>query len=141
MVQKLLSGGRWSAAATDWASLILRLTLGILMARHGYSKMLNMLAGDYSFTDPIGLGEPTSLVLTVFSEFVCSLLLVLGLWTRLALIPLIFTMLVIVFVVHGADPLNDKEHGLLFLLPYVALFLLGSGRFSLDAFFSKNKSA
>lgn len=140
MFQKLLSAGRWSASSTNWASLILRLTLGGLMARHGYSKLMQMLGGDYSFADPIGLGEPASLVLTVFSEFFCSLLLMLGLWTRMALIPLIFTMLVIVFVMHFSDPLDDKEHPLMYLLPYVALFLLGSGRFSLDAFFSKNKS-
>jgi putative oxidoreductase len=79
------------------------------------------------------------LILTVFAEFVCSILLIVGLGTRLALIPLIITMLVAVFIVHAPDGMDKKEHGLMYLLPYFALFLLGSGKFSLDAFLKKEK--
>jgi putative oxidoreductase len=57
---------------------------------------------------------------------------VIGLFTRLALIPLIITTLVIVFVVHGNDPLGDKEHGILFLIPYLALLLAGPGKYAAD---------
>ena len=79
----------------------------------------------------MGLGGEISLALTVFAEFFCSLLLVLGIGTRLFLIPLIIVAMVIVFVVHGADPLGDKEHGLLFLAPYITLMLTGPGKYSL----------
>lgn len=50
----------------------------------------------------------------------------------MAVIPLIVTMLVAVFFVHGADPFAQREPALLYLLPYVMLLLTGSGRYSLD---------
>lgn len=62
--------------------LVLRITLGILMLTHGYPKFEKMLAGDMSFGNPIFLGEELSLILTVFAEFVCSILLIFGLLTR-----------------------------------------------------------
>ena len=80
----------------------------------------------------MGLGEETSLMLVVFAEFLCALLLVVGLFTRLATIPLIFTMCVALFVVHIADPFSDKEASILYLVPYLVIFLLGPGKFSLD---------
>lgn len=59
-----------------------------------------------------------------------------GLFTRFALIPLIITMVVAGFVIHANDPLFDrgpsKELALMYLFPYIILFLTGPGRFSLD---------
>jgi putative oxidoreductase len=137
MLQKLLSPSRWSADATDYASLVLRLTLGLMMLNHGIPKMMNLLNGEMKFGDPIGIGVPASLALTVFAEVICSVLVAAGLWTRLALIPLMITMLVAVGIVHFNDELGVKEGALMYLLPYIALFLLGSGKFSMDAFMKK----
>lgn len=133
MLQKLFSPSTWSVNATDWASLILRLTLGLLMLSHGIPKLMNLMNGPVEFGDPIGIGVTSSLALTVFAEFLCSVLIVVGLWTRLALIPLIITMVVAVFIVHINDDLGKMEPGLMYLLSYCALFLLGSGTYSIDA--------
>ncbi len=119
----------------DLAMLLLRVASGGLMAySHGWGKAQKLLSGDMAFGDPIGIGEGPSLVLTVFAELVCGILLALGLFTRAALIPLIVTMAVAVFIVHGPDPLADKEFAILYLVPYVALFFHGPGKFSLDRF-------
>ena len=140
MFKKLLSIQPWSASATDWASLILRLLLGLLMLNHGYPKLMEFFSGEeIKFANPIFIGMTGSLALAVFAEFFCSILIAIGLWTRLALIPLMITMFVAVSIIHLNDPMDKKEHALLFLLPYIALFLLGSGRFSVDALLSKNK--
>jgi putative oxidoreductase len=139
MLNNFLSAGRWSASATDWASLILRITLGGMMLLHGWDKLQSVMSGNIQFGDPIGLGVNTSMYLTVFAEFFCSILVLVGLWMRPALIPLIITMLVAVLVVHGADPLGEKEGALMYLLPYVALFLLGAGKYSLDFMMRKDK--
>ncbi|MGV3600470.1 MAG: DoxX family protein [Dyadobacter fermentans] len=120
-------------ASVDWAVLILRVGISCLMLTHGYAKLTNFLGGDHSFADPIGIGEELSYVLTIFAEFGCSILLILGLGSRAALLALIFTMAVVVFIVHGPDPFDKKEHGLLFLFAYIALFLTGPGRFSVDS--------
>ncbi|MCC7245034.1 MAG: DoxX family protein [Saprospiraceae bacterium] len=117
----------------DFALLLLRLAAGGLMLQHGYSKFTQLMAGDYGFADPIGIGEMPSLVLTVFSEFFCAILVVVGFQTRLATVPLIITMLVAALVVHAADPLGDKEPSLMYASMYAAIYMMGGGRYSLDA--------
>ena len=132
MIRKLFSPASWSVNATDWASLILRLTFGLLMLSHGIPKLMKLMNGTMEFGDPIGIGVPASLALTVFAEVLCSVLLIIGLWARLALIPPIITMAVAVFIVHINDVLEIMELAWMYLLSYCALFLLGSGQYSVD---------
>jgi len=118
--------------------LILRVGFGLFMASHGWGKLQMLLAGESeNFADPIGVGKWLSLALAVFAEFVCAILIVIGLGTRLASIPLIVTMAVAAFVVHANDPLTmgtgaSKEPALLFLIPFVTLFFTGAGKLSMD---------
>jgi putative oxidoreductase len=117
----------------DLALLMLRLSVGGLMLTHGYPKLQMLLNnGGAEFPDPLGVGNNTSLVLVVFAEFLCSILLILGAGTRLALLSLIICMAVAVFKFHANDAFGDKEHGLLFLLPCIVLWLTGPGRYSVD---------
>ncbi len=103
------------------------------MLTHGIPKLVMLLSGEpVQFPAVLGLSAESSLALAVFSEVICSLLILVGLGTRLATLPLIATMLVAVFYVHGADPFAKQELGLLYLLPYVVLLLAGSGKYSLD---------
>ena len=129
MFKKLLDNQPFSM---DLSLLILRVCMGAFMLTHGWPKLANFNKRVETFRDPIGLGSELSLILTIFSEFFCSILLILRVYTRLALIPLIITMSVIAFVVHGTDSFGEKEKALLFLVAYVALFLSGPGKFSLD---------
>lgn len=129
MVKKLLSKNPLSI---DLAVLILRVCTGGFMLTHGWPKLANFGERMEKFRDPIGLGSELSLTLTVFAEFFCSILLILGIYTRLALIPLIITMSVVAFIVHSNDPFGDKEKALLFLSAFIALFLAGPGKFSFD---------
>lgn len=112
--------------------LILRLFFGGLMLTHGYPKLMKLIEGNLQFRDPIGIGEGFSLVLTVFAEFLCSIFIILGLYTRLSAIPLIVTMLVAAFIVHGSDPIGTQEKALLYLGAYLTLFFAGAGKYSLD---------
>jgi len=121
----------------DWVALILRIIGGGFMLTHGWPKFQKLLDGNLQFADPIGLGVGPSLFLTVFAEFFCGLLILLGLGTRLASIPSFITMFVAAFVVHGADPFKKKELALVYMLVYLALFLLGSGKFSIDNMIKK----
>lgn len=111
---------------------VLRIVPSLLIMTHGYGKLKNLIAGNFEFADPIGLGDTPSLFLAVIGEFVCPILIIIGFKTRLAAIPAAITMLVASFIVHGQDPLGDKELPLLFLTIFVVIMLVGPGKYSVD---------
>lgn len=122
-----------NSKSTDVALLVVRVTVASLMLAHGLPKLEMLTSGDPSqFPAVFGLSAATSLALAVFAEVVCSVLILVGLGTRLASIPLIITMLVAAFYIHGADPFAKKELAILYLIPYVTLLLTGSGKYALD---------
>ena len=117
---------------------ILRVGVSSFMLMHGWGKTMKVIDGDFAFADPIGIGQETSLVLAAGAEFACAILVMLGLGTRFAAIPLAFTMLVAAFVAHANDPLfsagpgASKEPALVFGIVYLALIFTGAGWFSAD---------
>lgn len=120
-----------SIASKDVGLLILRLGAGLLMLfPHGYMKVVSFTMRMDSFPDPLGLGSLSSLVLTVFAEVVCSILIMLGIKTRFFATPLLICMLVAAFVVHSSDPWNVKEKAVLFSMVYLVLVITGGGKFS-----------
>lgn len=120
--------------------LVLRLTFGLTMMTHGKGKLMDLFSGNpIDFPDPLGVGATTSLGLTVFAEFVCSALVALGLFTRLSAVPVVICMVVAFFVIHAGDTFGDREHAFIYMMGYVAIFLLGGGRYSIDNFILKKK--
>ena len=126
----------------DVGILIFRVLVSLLMLTHGVPKLMKFFSEEpIAFADVLRLGAALSLGLTVFAEVICSVLLLFGLATRLALIPLIILMTTIVFHIHAEDPLAVKEKAILFLLSFLVLFFTGSGRYSLDhVIHSKNSN-
>lgn len=122
----------------DLSLLLLRIAAGGFMLTHGSGKMSKLFSGTFEFADPIGLGVELSLVLTVFAEVLCALFILLGILPRLAAIPLIITMLVVVFVVHSDHGFGKQELGLFYLISYTVILLLGAGKYSLQGLFSKS---
>jgi putative oxidoreductase len=118
----------------DLALLLLRLTFGGMMIYgHGWRKLLRLFGDEpIKFRDVFGMGPEVSLALAVFAEVLCALLLMAGLLSRWVAIPLAFTMFVAAFVAHGADPFSEKELALAYMMVYVALFLTGPGKYSVD---------
>jgi putative oxidoreductase len=103
------------------------------MIPHGYDKLQSFIAGNHDFPDPLHVTPIVSQGLTIFAEFSCSILLLLGFFTRPALFILMGCMAVIAFILQWNDPLSDKEHALLYLISYIMIFLTGAGKYSLDA--------
>jgi putative oxidoreductase len=90
-----------------------------------------------NFMDFMGMGSTLSLIMVVFAEFFCALFLILGLFTRLACIPLIITMAVALFKAHNGDVFGDGSHAALYLGGFLALLLLGPGKASVDGISGK----
>ncbi len=121
------------SVALDLALFILRVGSAGMMMTHGWNKLMNFQEKSVSWPDPLHVGHSVSLGMTVFAELFCAGFLLLGLFSRLALVPLIFLMAVAVFVIHAGDSFGDKEHAVLFLVPYIVLFFTGPGIYSLDS--------
>jgi putative oxidoreductase len=115
------------------ALLLFRILVACLMLTHGFPKLQRLFSGEpIQFLDPYGLGATTSFILATFAEFVCSILVILGLATRLATIPIMITMLTAVIFAHANDPFGVKEKPLLFFVCFAFLFLIGAGKYSVD---------
>ncbi len=118
--------------------LLLRIGAGGAMLTHGIPKLLKLVHGDTAFADPFGIGALPSFILVVFAEFLCSVLVIVGITTRLATVPIIITMLVAIFMIHGNDAFAAKEMAVLFLLLFTTILVFGSGRFALGNIISGN---
>lgn len=116
----------------NFALLILRIGFGGFLMTHGIPKIERLFESPIKFTDPFGIGDTTTLILTIIGEVVAPIFIIIGYKTKLAAIPSAITMAVAAFVIHANDDLGTKEHALLFLIAFIAIFLAGPGKYSVD---------
>jgi putative oxidoreductase len=104
-----------------------------MIYNHGWGKLMRLLGDEpIKFYNFMGLGPEISLGLATFAEVGCAALLILGLFTRWATIPLTITMMVAISTNLG-EGFGQIEKALLFLMAYLALQFTGPGWYSLDA--------
>jgi putative oxidoreductase len=128
---------KYSVGAFNFSMLVLRVVTGILLMSHGYSKLVKFSSLRFKFMDFMHLGSTTTLCLVIFAEFFCSIFLILGLFTRFAVIPIIITMFVIVFIVSGGDIFVDGEKATLFLASTITILFCGPGKISVDGMITR----
>ena len=112
--------------------LAVRIIFGILLMNHGIQKWSNFQEMSAVFPDPLGIGSPLSLGLAIFGELVCSMAFIIGFLYRLAMIPMIFTMIVAFFVVHANEVFSVKELAFIYLVVFILMYIAGPGKFSID---------
>jgi len=149
MFQKLIS------TDNNYASLALRLILGIVLFPHGAQKMLGWFGG-YGFSGTMDFftgtaGLPWIIgMLVIIIEFFGALLFIAGFGVRLAAFAVIADMAGIIFKSHihngffmnwfGNQPGEGYEYHLLAIAIAFALLLNGGGKFSLDhAIYTRKK--
>ncbi|MCC8062068.1 MAG: DoxX family protein [Rikenellaceae bacterium] len=118
------------------ALLLLRLFVSGMMLTHGVAKLENFTALREGFPDPIGWGAGLSLVMIILVEVGCSLMVITGLLTRFAVIPLVFAM-IMAMTTHPDMSLGSIELPLLYLGMYVVIFIAGPGKCSIDFLIGK----
>ena len=122
----------YSQSAFNIAMLVLRVGAGAMCMSHGYSKLVQFSSMKTKFMNFMGLGSTLSLSLVVFSEFFCAIFVIIGLFSRLFVIPLIISMSVALFVAHNGDIFGAGEKAGLYLTCFITLLLCGPGKASID---------
>ena len=135
-MKKLLSTS-YQEWAFDTMMFLTRIGFGgLILANQGFQKLVKFNRLQYVFSDPFHIGSKWSLVLVIFAEVFCALLLIAGLFTRLAAIPLVISTGVAFFMVHNHD-FGKGEMSALFFIGFMAILLCGPGRASIDRMMGK----
>lgn len=121
---------------------VFRMVIGLLILKHGLivfdAKSMEQMA---AFLDK-SLSMPFPLFMAYLAkgtEFFAGAMLILGLFTRIAVFPLIVTMLVAIFGTHKGLIFGEAEPAFLFLLSFIAIYIAGSGKWSLDNWINQKK--
>ncbi|MFL6446879.1 MAG: DoxX family protein [Bryobacteraceae bacterium] len=128
-----LSAG--STSTINLALLVLRVWVGLLLfVKHGLDKALNFSRVSAHFADPFHIGPTASLLLVLFAEVVCALLVALGLWTRCAAAVVVINLAVAFGFAHRFQLFGPRsgELAFVFLGAFLTLSISGGGRWSLD---------
>ena len=135
---KKLFSTRTSDSAFSTATFLLRIGAGaLMMVDHGFDKLMHFAQKSGSFPDPFGIGHPTSMAMVIFAEFFCSVFIILGLFTRVAAVPLVIAMSIALFYIHKGQVFGAGENAAIYLTCFLAILLLGPGRASLDNLIGK----
>jgi putative oxidoreductase len=135
---KRLFSTRTSESAFSTGMFLLRIAAGsLMMIDHGLDKLMHFSQKAARFSDPLHLGSTTSLALMVFAEFFCSAFIIMGLFTRLAAIPLVIAMSVALIYAHKGEFFGAGESAGLYLAIFFCILIMGPGRASLDRFIGK----
>jgi putative oxidoreductase len=131
----------WSAEENnkpvDIALLLFRLLIAGFLLSHGLVKLSLFNSLKEVFPDPLGVGNMISLIMILAAEVGCTILIIFGFLTRLASIPVIFSMIIAGVFIHAGDPFQVKELALLYLGLYVILLITGPGKYSADYYIGK----
>lgn len=136
MIKKLIEPNASLAAGL----VIVRVLAGGIIISFGFEISSAETMGGYTqwLTD-VGVPAPRFMAhVGKVAELGCGALLVLGLFTRLASIPLMITMAVINFVMLDG---NLRESPFFLLLLFATFFFVGGGRYSLDEVMRKRKKS
>ena len=116
---------------------LIRIIVGLFITYHGFEVFTQEKMDGYSkwLTD---LHFPSPVVMAYLGkgiEFVAGVLFLTGFLTRVAVIPLIITMVIIAFGMGKGKIFMDDQHPFLFVLLFLVIFFTGPGKFSLDYYF------
>ena len=118
----------------DAALVLLRIWLGLgVFLRHGIEKITGFSKMTGHFPDPIGIGPTASLSFALVSDAICSILVILGLATRLSASIIIINLFVAFgFLFKFSIDKPHSELAFVYLGGFIVILLAGAGKYSLD---------
>lgn len=120
------------------AKLLLRLSVAIMMLFHGFDKIIHGISGVKSLVKSAGLPEFFAYGVYV-GEVIVPIFILLGLYARVASLFLAFNMIVAIALAYSNSLFSLGKHGapvielpFFYLILSIAIFLLGSGKYSVN---------
>src|SRR5579864_1609500 len=120
MKLKALFGTNTGSATTSFGLLVLRVAGLSLFLKHGWEKLSGYSTMVQHFPDPIHIGAHASLAYALFSDGICSVLIILGMATRPAAAVILINILTAFVFVHHAAYFSNSHVELLAL--YIVIF-------------------
>ncbi|WP_375140008.1 DoxX family protein [Pseudomonas viridiflava] len=106
----------------------MRVSVSLLLLHvHGLPKLMHWSEEVQRIEDPFGLGGTLTLGLAVFAEVICPVLLILGVWARLACLPILAVLAVAVLFVHPEWSMEQGQFAWLLMILFAGLALTGPG--------------
>lgn len=99
---------------------------------HGLPKLLNYSEQLKQIEDPFHLGAHVTLLLAIFAEVLCPLLIIAGVLVRLACLPILAVLVIAMVVVHPEWTLLEGQFGWLLLIMFTSILISGPGRLALE---------
>jgi putative oxidoreductase len=132
-----MNTSQWDERVQDLGLLFLRVSASLfLLWVHGLPKLLNYSAQLQVIEDPFHLGANLTLMLAIFAEVLCPLLIIVGLLVRMACLPILSVLLVAMVVVHPQWSIEEGQFGWLLLILFTSIFIAGPGRLALNVRFA-----
>ncbi|EJM00569.1 putative membrane protein [Pseudomonas sp. GM102] len=129
-----MNASQWDEQAREIGLLFLRVSGALfLLGVHGLPKLLDYSAELQRIEDPFHLDAHLTLILAIFAEVLCPLLIVAGVFVRLACLPILFVLLVALLIVHPQWSVAEGQFGWLLLILFTSIFIAGPGRLALNA--------
>jgi putative oxidoreductase len=119
----------------DLGLLVLRVCLGFsLFWCHGLSKITGFSHMAEHFADPLHIGMKATLMLAIFAESLCALLVIIGLGTRWAALIIAIDVGSAFAFVHKfrLTGQGSGELAYAYLVVMLVLFICGAGKYSVD---------
>lgn len=121
------------SALNNWALLGFRILLSMELFRvHGMKKFRGNDGQPEVVPNPLHLPQKFNALVATFSDTVVPALVILGIATRLVILPTIGVTAVGYFVVHRRDPIEVRDVPFIYTLCFLLLLFTGPGTISLD---------
>ncbi len=117
---------------SDLALLLLRIGVGIIFIVAGWGKLTG-IEGTIGFFDGLGIPMPGIMAwIVAIVEFFGGIMVLLGAYAKIPYLLLAIIMVVALFTTKLGGEFSAARLDLMLLFASLALFMLGSGRYSVD---------
>jgi putative oxidoreductase len=118
----------------DAGLLLLRVGVGAsLFVKHGLEKITHFPQMRSHFPDPIHVGPTVGLIVALLSDSICSILVAIGFYTRVAAAIIVINLLVVFFFMHKFSFMQEHaELVYIYLVVHIYILIAGGGRFTAD---------